>query len=104
MEEAKTVPLNPESQKEIPLTREQRRALERLNKEAGDMIARLVNQWYEFFLDHDPDGPEVKLKKQEVSAKWRMYCKRRRLVAKAFPAVDEAINQLIEEYKTQKHQ
>lgn len=81
-----------------PLTREQRRAMDRLNKEVGDIIARLVNQWYEFFLDNDPDSEEVKTKQKEVSAKWRMYCKRKHLKAEAFTIVDKSITQLMEEY------
>lgn len=85
-----------------PLTREQRRARERLNKEAGDMIARLVNQWYEFFLDNDPDGEEVKEKQKEVSAKWRMYCQRRHLKSEILPLIDNSITQLMDEYKKAK--
>lgn len=81
-----------------PLTREQRRARERLNQEVNDLIARLVNQWYEFFLDNDPECEEVKDKRKEVSAKWRMYCQRRGLKPEIHPLIDESIGKLIDEY------
>lgn len=85
-----------------PLTRAQRRARERLNNEAGDIIARLVNQWYEFFLDNDPDGQAVKDKQKEVSAKWRMYCQRRHFKPEIFPLIDKSIDKLIDDYKKAK--
>jgi hypothetical protein len=98
----KLVPETPVEKEQKPLTREQRRARERLNKEAGDMIARLVNQWYEFFLDNDPDSKEVQDKQKEVSAKWRMYCQRRHLKPEILPLIDKSIDKLIDEYKKAK--
>lgn len=93
-----------EPKKEIPLTREQRRVRERLNKEVSELIAKLVNQWYEFFLDNDPDSQVVKDKQKEVSAKWRMYCHRRHLKSEVFPLIDKSITQLMDEYKKAKEE
>lgn len=97
------VPVTEESKQEKrPLTREQRRAVERVNKEASEIVQRLVNSWYDFFLDNDPDSEEVKAKQREVNAKWRMYCKRRNLKPQAHNVVNQSIAGLIEEYKKEK--
>lgn len=90
------------AQQKGPLTREQRRARERLNEEVTEMINRLVRQWYQFFINNDPDSEVVKNKQKEVSAKWRMFCRMRHLKVEAFPLVDKSIAGFIEEYKKAK--
>lgn len=96
--EAKEIPLKPDDK----LTREQRRARERAGKEVSGIIDRLVTQWYEFFMDNDPDSDEVKQKGEEVSAKWKMYCRRRKLKPEALDIVGKTIAELMEEYKKEK--
>lgn len=104
--EAKTIPLQQPEQvkekKEMPINREQRRARERVHKEISGMIDRLVNQWYEVFLNNDPESAEVKEKAAEVSAKWKMYCRRRGLKPEALNIVSKTIAELMEEYKKEK--
>lgn len=93
--EAKTIPLKPDDN----LTREQRRARERTSKEITDMINSLVRQWYNFFIENDPESDEVMLKAEEVSAKWKMYCHRKKLKPEALDLVSKTIVGLMEEYQ-----
>lgn len=95
----KLIPETPQEKKPVTLTRDQRRAHERLNQEVNDTLAQLVGLWYQFFLQNDPESNEVKNKKKEISAKWRVYCERRHLKAELKGLADKAIDQLMDEYK-----
>lgn len=91
-----------ESKAQKHLTARQRKAIEQANNQANQIVQRLVNSWYDFFLDNDPESEEVKAKHKEVSAKWKMYCKRRNLKAEVYNLVDESIKKLIEEYQKER--
>jgi hypothetical protein len=84
--------------KEKHLNREQRRYMERVNREAQAKLQMLVNLWYEFFMENDPAGEEVKEKQSEVSAKWKMYCKHRDIKPEFFSKVDEQCDDLCQQY------
>jgi len=93
--------VNPESVKQEPkLTREQRRAIDRINKEANEQHKRLVNQFYEFFMDADvaSDAYDIQEKKREVSAKWKMYCKNRSLSAEVLPMVEKTCDEILKQF------
>lgn len=98
----KLIPETPQEQKPQQLTRDQRRMMDRLNKEVNETLAQLVNLWYQFFLQNDPEGNEVKNKKKEVSAKWRVFCERRHLKSELKGLADKAIDQLMDEYRKQR--
>lgn len=99
MDEAKTIPLDQAKKGLSKLSREQRRAIERVNQEVSDTLAKLVNIWWEFFLNNDPESEAVKAKQKEVSAKWKVYCSRRKVKAELFSLADRSISDLIEEYR-----
>lgn len=85
-------------QKEKPMNREQRRYMDRVNREAQGKLQMLVNRWYEFFMENDPEGDEVKDLQKEVSAKWKMYCAHRNIKPEFFTKVDEQCNGLRAQY------
>lgn len=101
-EDVETAKRAVESKPDDKLTREQRRARERINKEVSDIIDRLVSQWYEVFMNNDPASDVVREKAEEVSAKWKMYCRRRGLKPQALDIVSKSIADLMEEYKKEK--
>ena len=81
------------------MTRAQRRIQERIQADAKNMHARLVNNFYEFFIDHDPESEEVESKQKEVVAKWKMFCKQRQLIAQAYNVVGDNCELIRKEYK-----
>lgn len=88
--------------KNPPISRVQRRFNERILKEVNDTLQKLTIKFYDFFMDNDPEGEAVANKQKELSAKWKMYCKRASLIEAAFDLFDKNANKIIEDYKTQK--
>lgn len=97
LEQNNTETVNEQEQK---LNRRQQRIVDRANAEANTMHKRLVNQFGEFFIDNDPDSDEVADKQEEVSAKWKMFCKNRGLLPEVLDLVNLSCNQIREQYKT----
>lgn len=85
-----------------PLTRQQRRFQERINKEVSDTLQKLTIKFYDFFMDNDPESDAVIKKQKELSAKWKMYCKRASLIDAAFELFDKNADKILTDYKTQK--
>lgn len=84
-----------------PLTREQRRYKERVERDAMVQLNSFVSKFYEFFMDNDPESPEIEAKRKELSAKWKMYCHHKNLSAKALPLCDNNCQSIIDKYKEQ---
>lgn len=84
-----------------PLTRQQRRYKERVEQEAMIQLNSFVSKFYEFFMENDPESPEVEAKKKELSAKWKMYCHHKGLSQKALGLCDESCQTVINKYKEQ---
>jgi len=85
--------------KEAPLSRRQRRAMEIVNKEAHAMYGKMAKQFVDFFIDHDPDGPEVAAKEKEIIHKWRMFCKHRNLIPAAYDQMNTHCQQVRADYQ-----
>lgn len=100
MEVVETPPAQPaeEKKQEKPLSREQRRIIDRVNREAHERLGSLVEHFFEFFMEHDPQSVEVEDKKKEVSAKWKMYVHNRRLSKEALNLCEEKCDELIAQY------
>lgn len=81
------------------LTREQRRKIERLNKEADDVFNVLARQFRDEFLSEDPDSELVKETKNKVCAKWKVYCRSKGFKPEALPMMDEFCDRMYEDYK-----
>lgn len=90
-----------EPKAEPKLTREQRRMVDRANEEAGRMHKRLVDQFYEFFLDNTITPALIDSKKKEVAAKWRVYCKQRGLTAEALGLVEKTCDEILEQFNNE---
>jgi hypothetical protein len=90
-------------QKNKPETRDQRRQRERINNEAQQVIKTLQDKFFNFFIEcENPEGPEVVEKMKQISAQWRLHCKRRNLIASAYTVLDEYMDNAIKEYYQQK--
>lgn len=86
------------------LTREQRRIAERVQEEAKQASFRLCEKFFEYFLDNDPEGPELSAKTKELSTKWKMYCKQNHLNEEAYDLVDKYAAAILEEYHRTKNE
>lgn len=87
------------------LTREQRRAQERLKSEVEETYKALCDKFLDFFTNHDnPDSDEVIEKVKQLSGQWRIYCKRKNLISALFPAMDKYMDSLLNEYSESKTQ
>jgi uncharacterized protein YnzC (UPF0291/DUF896 family) len=95
-------PKEKEQPKERPLTREERRYQERINREVQEVFDQLTRNFFTFFMSSDPEGIEVQDKIKQLDAQWRVYCKRKKLLAKGYPMLKQYCEKLIEEYKTEK--
>lgn len=84
-----------------PLTREQKRYKERIEKEAMSQLNTFVTKFYEFFMDTDPESPLIEAKKKELSAKWKMYCHHKKLSKQALGLCEGNCEAIIEKYKEQ---
>jgi hypothetical protein len=111
-EQAKKVALNDEIKKlekqtappqEKPLTREQKRALDRANQEVMDTFDSFAKRFFDYFINHeDPTCFWVTDKLKTMDAQWRLYCKKRNLKVHAYPMFKEYCDGLIKEYKEYK--
>lgn len=79
-------------------TRAVRRMIDRINRKAAETFQVLTENYYACFLDMDPNGFDVKEKQKELSAKWRMYCKRGGLISEAYPKFDEYCESINKQY------
>jgi hypothetical protein len=95
-------PKEKQQPKERPLTREQRRIHDRVNREVQEVFDQLSRKFFTFFMASDPEGIEVQGKIKQLDAQWRVYCKRKKLLPKGFPMLKAYCEALIEEYKTEK--
>jgi hypothetical protein len=87
-----------------PETREQKRYRERINKEASEIIKRLQDKFSDFFITcENPEGEEVVNKMAEINAQWRTHCRRRNLVATAYPLLDDFMHVQVQEYYNNKN-
>jgi hypothetical protein len=83
------------------LTREQLRRKERIEKEAMQQLNLFVSRFYEFFMENDPESPEIQAKKKELSAKWKMYVHHKGLSTKALGLCEGNCDSIIEKYNEQ---
>lgn len=81
------------------LTREQKRFLERINKEASKLHSHLVGKFTEFIVTcDDPEGGEVYEKMKSVSAQWKLFCKKNNLRPEALNVIEDYCKSTIKEY------
>lgn len=89
---------------EIPipkLTREQRRMRDRINADANSTFVMLAEKFRVCFMENQPESEAVQLKRKEVNAKWRIYCKNRNLIPEAYTNVSTFCDSLFEQYKSE---
>ncbi len=85
--------------KEKPITREQRRYIERRETEAKALHERLCQSFLTFFTEsEDPEGPEVVEKWNSISARWKVYCAHKQLAPSAFPLLDTFCKSIVDTY------
>ncbi len=82
----------------------ERRQLEYKNKveaEAQSYLDKLLINYYNFFLEVDPEGEAIKRKQRELSAKWKMTAKRLNLKVESYNLFDKNSEMILDEYKAQ---
>lgn len=87
-----------EVQEEKKLTRQQRRAMERINQRAQITYVKFCERYSEFFMENDPDGEEVKDKEKEINAKWVMYCRSNQLTTESEQEIKKFFERMHEQY------
>lgn len=91
--------------KEKRLSRQELRFQERIKSEVESTFKVLCDRFLDFFTQHDnPESQEVIDKIHQLSAQWRIYCKRKNLIASLYPAMDNYMNGLLAEYAESKKQ
>jgi len=75
---------------------------EQTQKAAMSMLNKLVSQFYDVFMENDPDSEAVSTIRKQVIAKWKMYCIQKNLVKEvALPMCEEAIKSIVDKYNEQ---
>lgn len=92
---------DPKPKESKPLTRQQIRYKERVEREAMMQLNHFVSKFYEFFMDNEPESPEILTKQKELSAKWKMYVHNKGLSAKALGLCEGNCQKIIAQYKEQ---
>jgi hypothetical protein len=82
------------------MNRRQRRYNERVNAEVKQVIDELAEKFLKHVVTSDnPDGEETTEKVKQFSSQWRLYCKRKALVPKAYILMDEIMAGILNDYK-----
>lgn len=93
-----------EQPKEKPLSREQQRKKDRIEKGAEETFELLSNRFLDYFVNHDdPEGNEVAQKLSQVSAQWKAYCAKRQLVDQAKSMIDVYGASVLKDYNESKY-
>lgn len=81
------------------ITRNQKRHNERVSEEAKHVYTNLTAKFLEFFIYSDsPDEQKIVDKMDELSKKWRLYCKQKNLLPTIYPIVDQYMEGVIKQY------
>lgn len=85
--------------KQAPMTRQQRRFIERVEKEAHQTFNNIASKFLEFFTDaDDPEGQEVVDKMNQLSAQWKVYCHQKRLNKEVYSHIENYCKGVCETY------
>ena len=84
---------------DVQLSRQQKRIMDRINKEASIIFNVLADQFVDLFMESDVDSEEVTKKQKEISSKWKIYCSKKGLTADSFKLVDDFCNEFRDDYK-----
>lgn len=88
---------------EKPLTREQRRRVERIEKEAKQTLAQLQEKFLKCVIESDdPEGEDVIKKVDQISAQWKLYCDRKGLLPVARNLILDYCLDVLKEYQNNK--
>lgn len=81
------------------LTRKQKRHQERVSEEAKAVYEQFCKRFLDFFIFSDsPTEESIKAKMEELSKKWRLYCKNKNLLPGIYPIVDDYMKSVIKQY------
>ena len=81
------------------LTREDKRIIARVEKEAQLTHKRLAERFQTYFVTAlDPEGEDVKKLASQVSAQWKTFCHRNNLKKEAYPLLQVFCDNLVTEY------
>jgi len=84
-----------------PLSREERRFYERVQKEAQRAFTDLCEKFNNFIVLAENDE-DIKSKANELSARWKTYCHVKKLTAPAYPMIEKYCSDVINTYEKNK--
>lgn len=87
-----------EKTKQQHLTREQRRKMERTNSDAKQVFDQLTEKFLKKIVTEEQTEEQVKEYMSELSKKWRLYCKSKNLLPKAYTLLDDYMKGLLKQY------
>jgi chemotaxis regulatin CheY-phosphate phosphatase CheZ len=94
-----------EAEKAKPLSRQQRRFIERIQEEARILHNQLCEKFIDFLVSSDnPEGEEVKEKAKQLSAQWKVFCHRKGMKEEAFGLIEKHCQHVIQEYLAAKEE
>jgi hypothetical protein len=92
-----------ELQSKKPLNRAELRRRERVNSEVKEALSLISQKFLTFFMESDdPESQEVVDKMNQIDAKWRVFCKSKSLIPRAYTLAKEEMEGIIQEYLKEK--
>lgn len=85
-----------------PLTREQRRMKERIEKEADEKLTAMIGKFSDFLIDCENPEVDVPFIQKTMSAQWKLYCVKKRLTGESSLQFDIFSNKVLDQYKALK--
>ena len=86
-----------------PITRQQRRYKERIEKEAQETYNAFTDRFFKLFMESsDPEGEDLAIKRKQMNAQWRIFCSRMGLVPAAYDMFSNFCAATLRQYQEQK--
>lgn len=81
------------------INRKQKRYQERVSQEAKAVYEQFCKRFLDFFIFSDtPTEESIKAKMEELSKKWRLYCRNKNLLPGIYTIVDDYMKGVINQY------
>jgi hypothetical protein len=86
-----------------PLTREQRRHMDRVEKEAKQVLSQLQERFLKRIMESDdPEGQDVIDFVDQIHAKWKLYCQQKRIMPEAHKLILDYCLDTLKQYSENK--
>jgi hypothetical protein len=90
---------NPTVNPKTPISRAERRRRDHINEQVQVKARDLQDKFLDFFTScENPEGDEVLEKMKQIDALWRVFCKNKGLISKAYPIMNVYMAGVVQEY------